>query len=150
MIRVIKLCYLINYSLWGDIIENPRKLSKSFDFDASKNEVFRMLRFRGTKNQRFLSVKDELVGREVLDPTGHVIGKVDDVDVDFDSERISAIVLHEGGRLRGRERVIPFNMVETVGERVILKKESRMGEKSGGRRGSSMKGESMGRGEEEY
>jgi sporulation protein YlmC with PRC-barrel domain len=71
-----------------------------------------------------LKIKDELIGREVLDSTGHEIGKVEDVDVDFDSQRISAIVLHEGGRLRGRERIIPFNMVETVGERIILRKES--------------------------
>ncbi len=71
-----------------------------------------------------MKIKDELIGREVLDSTGHEIGKVEDVDVDFDSQRISAIVLHEGGRLRGRERIIPFNMVETVGERIILRKES--------------------------
>jgi len=70
-----------------------------------------------------LRIKHELIGREVLDSNGHEIGKVDDVDVDFESERISAILLHEGGRLRGRDTLIPFSMVETVGERVILKKE---------------------------
>lgn len=82
-----------------------------------------------------LKIKDDLIGRDVLDPNGHKIGEVDDIDVDFDSERISSIVLHEGGRLRGKERIIPFNMVETVGERVILKKESRMEEESGNERG---------------
>lgn len=97
-----------------------------------------------------MKIKDELVGRDVLDETGHKIGEIDDLDVDFDSQRISAIVLHEGGRLRGKEKIIPFNMVETVGERVILKKESRMEEESGGRSGGSMRGESMGRREEEY
>lgn len=70
-----------------------------------------------------MRIKHELIGREVLDSNGHEIGKVDDVDVDFESERISAILLHEGGRLRGRDTLIPFSMVETVGERVILKKE---------------------------
>ena len=71
-----------------------------------------------------MKVKDELVGRDVLDENGHKIGEVDDVDVDFNSERISSIILHEGGHIMGgKERVIPFNMIETVGERVILKKE---------------------------
>jgi sporulation protein YlmC with PRC-barrel domain len=72
-----------------------------------------------------LKIKDEVIGREVLDSTGHKIGEVEDVDVDFKSDRVDSLVLHEGGRFRGRERIIPFNMVETVGERVILKKETR-------------------------
>lgn len=69
-----------------------------------------------------MKIKDELIGKEVLDSTGREIGKVDDVDVDFDSDRIDSIILHEGGRLRGRDRVVPYSMVETVGERIILKK----------------------------
>ena len=70
-----------------------------------------------------MKIKDEVIGREVLDSTGHKVGEVEDVDVNFKSDRIEALVLHEGGRFRGRERVIPFNMVETVGERIILKGE---------------------------
>ena len=78
-----------------------------------------------------MKIKDELIGRDVLDEDGHKIGEVDDVDVDFDSEKISAIILHEGGHIMGgKEEVIPFNMVQTVGERVILRKEEM------GRRGS--------------
>ena len=69
-----------------------------------------------------MKIKDELIGKEVLDSTGHELGKVDDVDVDFESDRIDSIILHEGGRLRGRDRVIPYSMVETVGERILLKK----------------------------
>jgi sporulation protein YlmC with PRC-barrel domain len=72
-----------------------------------------------------LKIKDEIIGKEVLDPTGHEIGKVEDVDVDFKSDRIDSIILHEGGRFRGRERIIPYSMIETVGERVLLKKESK-------------------------
>jgi sporulation protein YlmC with PRC-barrel domain len=63
----------------------------------------------------------EVIGKEVLDSNGHEIGKVEDVDVDFKSDRIDSIILHEGGRLRGRERVIPYNMIETVGERILLR-----------------------------
>ncbi|MCZ3366472.1 MULTISPECIES: PRC-barrel domain-containing protein [Methanobacterium] len=69
-----------------------------------------------------MKVKDELIGKEVLDSKGHELGKVDDIDVDFDSDRIDSIILHEGGRLRGRDRVIPYSMIETVGERILLKK----------------------------
>ena len=76
-----------------------------------------------------MKVKDELIGKEVLDSKGHELGKVDDIDVDFDSDRIESIILHEGGRLRGRDRVIPYSMIETVGERILLKKS---GERSEG------------------
>ncbi|OEC85989.1 MULTISPECIES: PRC-barrel domain-containing protein [Methanobacterium] len=69
-----------------------------------------------------MKVKDELIGKEVLDSKGHELGKVDDIDVDFDSDRIDSIILHEGGRIRGRDRVIPYSMIETVGERILLKK----------------------------
>jgi len=75
-----------------------------------------------------MKIKDEIIGKEVLDSRGHEIGKVEDVDVDFKSDNIDSIILHEGGRLRGRERVIPYGMIETVGERIILKsKEESMG-----------------------
>ena len=76
-----------------------------------------------------MKVKDELIGKEVLDAKGHELGKVDDVDVDFNSDKIDSIILHEGGRLRGRDRVIPYSMIETVGERILLKKS---GERSEG------------------
>ena len=91
-----------------------------------------------------MRIKHELIGREVLDSNGHEIGKVEDVNVDFESDRISAILFHEGGRFRGRDTLIPFSMVETVGERVILKKES--GKESMGR--GSMREKPMRRREE--
>lgn len=72
-----------------------------------------------------MKIKDELIGREVLDSTGHKIGEVDDIDVDFEGDRIDAIIIGEGKLIgRGNERIIPFNMIETVGERIILKKGS--------------------------
>jgi sporulation protein YlmC with PRC-barrel domain len=79
-----------------------------------------------------LKIKDELIGKEVLDSKGHELGKVDDIDVDFDSDRIDSIILHEGGRLRGRDRVIPYSMIETVGERILLKKSGEIEERREG------------------
>ncbi|MGZ7044131.1 MAG: PRC-barrel domain-containing protein, partial [Methanobacterium sp.] len=53
-----------------------------------------------------MKIKDDLVGRDVLDETGHKIGEVDDLDVDFDSMKIDSIILHEGGHIiGGKERV---------------------------------------------
>ncbi len=68
-----------------------------------------------------MKIKNEIIGKEVLDSTGHEIGKVEDVDVDFKSDHVDSIILHEGGRFRGQERIIPYSMIETVGERIILK-----------------------------
>ena len=73
-----------------------------------------------------MKIKDELIGREVLNSTGHKVGEVEDVDVDFKSDRIESLVLHEGGRFRGKERIVPYSMIETVGERIILKENPEM------------------------
>ena len=64
----------------------------------------------------YLKIKDEVIGRDVLDPTGHKIGEIEDIDVDFESERIEAIVLHEGGLLRGKERIIPLTWLKLLGK----------------------------------
>ena len=83
-----------------------------------------------------MKIRDELIGRDVLDYTGHKIGEVDDIDVDFEGDRIDALIIGEGKLIgRGKERIVPFNMIETVGERVILKRgterEERIGEREG-------------------
>lgn len=82
-----------------------------------------------------MKIRDNLIGKDVLDYTGHKIGEVDDIDVDFEGDRIDSIIVGEGKLIgRGDKRIVPFNMVETVGERVILKRETGERERSMGER----------------
>ena len=68
---------------------------------------------------------DDIKGKEVIDDKGNVIGEVEDMDLDFRNRRIDGLVLREGGLTgkigRGETKVIPCNMIETIGEKVLLK-----------------------------
>ncbi len=69
---------------------------------------------------------------------GKRIGRIVDAEVDFAERRITAIILpHTGGRIaffeKAEEWRIPWEMIERVGEDVILVKAVMMNEKRGKR-----------------
>ena len=70
---------------------------------------------------------DEIKGKEVIDGKGNKIGEVEDIDLDLKNEKIEGLVLREGGiaaKIKvGDTRTIPCNMIETIGDKVLLKKE---------------------------
>ncbi|AMK15801.1 PRC-barrel domain-containing protein [Methanobrevibacter olleyae] len=70
-------------------------------------------------------VKD-LVGKEVLAHDVTVMGKVADIDVDVEAEIIESIIVSKGGiqetlNISKSELVIPFDMIDKIGDKVILK-----------------------------
>ncbi|MGB9978994.1 PRC-barrel domain-containing protein [Methanobacterium sp.] len=68
---------------------------------------------------------DEIKGKEVIDDKGNVLGEVEDIDLNFRNRRIEGIVLRAGGLTgkigRGETKVIPCNMIDAIGEKVLLK-----------------------------
>ena len=68
---------------------------------------------------------DEIKGKEVIDEKGNVVGEVEDIDLDFRNRRIEGLVLREAsitGKIgRGETKLIPCNMVDAIGEKVLLK-----------------------------
>ena len=70
---------------------------------------------------------DEIKGKEVIDGKGNKIGEVEDIDLDLKNQRIEGLVLREGGitaKIKsGDTKTIPCNMIETIGDKVLLKKE---------------------------
>ena len=71
---------------------------------------------------------DDIKGKEVIDGKGNKIGEVEDLDIDLKNQRIDGLVLREGGisaRIRSSDtRKIPCSMIQTIGDKVLLKKES--------------------------
>ena len=70
-------------------------------------------------------VKD-LVGKEVLGHDITSMGKVVDIDVNVEDEVIESIIVSKGGiqetlNISKSELVIPFDMVDKIGDKVILK-----------------------------
>lgn len=70
---------------------------------------------------------DDIIGKEVLDNTASIMGKVKDVEIDTASNKIESIIVTKGGLTESigiskNEIIVPFEMVNRVGDKVILKK----------------------------
>lgn len=73
-----------------------------------------------------MRINEQLKGKEVIDSSGMVIGKVKDVELDWDDNSIKAIVLGEGGiseslGLSKDEKFIPYDMIKQIGDKILLK-----------------------------
>ncbi len=71
---------------------------------------------------------DEIKGKEIIDAEGNKIGTVSDVELDLKNRKIEGIVCREGGISSrvgmGDEKMVPCNMVDKIGDKVLLKRKS--------------------------
>ena len=73
-----------------------------------------------------MRIVKELVGKEVLGTDIKIMGKVVDVDIDMGDNVIESIIVSKGGiqeslNISKSELVIPFDMINKIGDKVILK-----------------------------
>lgn len=73
-----------------------------------------------------MRINEQIKGKEVVDSSGMVVGKVKDVEINWSTNEIEAIVLGKGGiseslGLSKEEHVIPYHMVKEIGDKVLLK-----------------------------
>lgn len=73
-----------------------------------------------------MRIVKELVGKEVLTNDVTIMGKIVDVDIDIEDETIESIIVSKGGiqetlNISKSELVIPFDMINKIGDKVILK-----------------------------
>ncbi|MDI3545960.1 MAG: hypothetical protein PWP07_2511 [Epulopiscium sp.] len=66
-----------------------------------------------------MRIVEEIVGKEVLDSSAAIIGKVKDVETDPETRKIEALVLSKGGISEGLglskgETIVPFDMVKKI------------------------------------
>ena len=70
-------------------------------------------------------IKKEIIGKEVVDTSGIVIGKVEDVKVDFETQTLEGFMVSKGGIFGGLGRssggtLIPYGIVKVIGDKVLL------------------------------
>jgi sporulation protein YlmC with PRC-barrel domain len=75
-----------------------------------------------------MRIKDEVIGKEVIDTSGIVVGKVKDVEVNFETQIMETFIVGKGGILGGfgrsnNEIIIPYESVKIIGDKVLLKNE---------------------------
>ena len=73
-----------------------------------------------------MRIVKELVGKEVLGNDVMIMGKVVDVDFDFEEEKVESIIVSKGGiqetlNISKSELVIPLDMVHKIGDKILLK-----------------------------
>ena len=80
-----------------------------------------------------MRIIEEIIGKEVLDSSAIVIGKVKDVEVDFETKTLEAFILGKGGISEGLgiskgETIVPYEMVKKIGDKILLKDTIKEGE----------------------
>jgi sporulation protein YlmC with PRC-barrel domain len=71
-----------------------------------------------------LLIKKEILGKEVVDTSGIVIGKVDDVEVNFETQTLEGIMVSKGGLFGGfggsSGTLVPYDVIKVIGDKVLL------------------------------
>ncbi|ADP76938.1 PRC-barrel domain protein [Methanothermus fervidus DSM 2088] len=73
-----------------------------------------------------MRVVEEIIGKEVLDDSATVIGKVKDVEIDIETNTVDALILGKGSISEGlglskNETIVPYEMVDKIGDKILLK-----------------------------
>jgi len=73
-----------------------------------------------------MKVVQNLIGKEVVNTDAILVGKVADVEFDYDTREIESLILKKGGlsetlNISKSEDVIPFDMISKIGDKVLLR-----------------------------
>jgi sporulation protein YlmC with PRC-barrel domain len=76
-----------------------------------------------------MRIIEEIIGKEVLDSSAVVIGKVRDLELNVETNQIEAFILGKGGISEGLglskgETVVPYDMIKQIGDKILLKNAS--------------------------
>lgn len=70
-----------------------------------------------------MKILEELLGKEVIDESGDLIGVVDEVKYDHEKNTIESLIIKEKDstpNLGLRRRIVPYDMIEAVGEKINI------------------------------
>lgn len=79
------------------------------------------------RGMNIMRIKEEIIGKEVMDVNANVIGKVKDLDINFETRTLEALIVGESGIFAGlrssEDIVIPPHMVVAIGDKILIKRE---------------------------
>ena len=105
------------------------KLNNSFEENIkSKSEIGYNLKLFDKSDYRGMDImrtKEEIIGKEVVDVNARVIGKVKDVDINFETRTVERLIVGQGGILQSirssEDIIIPLHMVIAIGDKILIK-----------------------------
>ena len=71
---------------------------------------------------------NDIIGKEIVDGSGNVIGKVKDIEIDPYSKILDSIIITKSESRKklmstNEEEKIPFEMINRIGDKIMLKKD---------------------------
>ncbi len=80
-----------------------------------------------------MKISDDLKGKEVIDDKGDKVGEVSDVEWNPETNEVESLLVTEGGISSnlgmGEKRIIPYSEIDSIGEKVLLKRAMGRGER---------------------
>lgn len=75
-----------------------------------------------------MKVMETIIGKEVLNSSAMVVGRVKDIEVNMETNEIEALIIGKGGiseslGFSSGEVVIPYEMVKEIGDKILLREE---------------------------
>ena len=75
-----------------------------------------------------LRIMEEIIGKEVIDSSAMIIGRVKDIEVNGETNAMEAFIISKGGiseslGLSGNELVVPYERVKEIGDKILLENE---------------------------
>lgn len=75
---------------------------------------------------KVVNVAEELLGKEVIDGHGKLVGQVKDIVWNFRSNEVESLLVEDksGGLLSrigsGEKQIIPYNRIHSIGDRILI------------------------------
>lgn len=71
---------------------------------------------------------NDIIGKEIVDGSGNVIGKVKDIEIDPSLKILDSIIITKSESRKkimstNEEEKIPFEMINRIGDKIMLKKD---------------------------
>jgi sporulation protein YlmC with PRC-barrel domain len=72
-----------------------------------------------------MKINEDLLGKEVYDESGDQVGIVKEVEWDMASNKVTSIILKEGGISAklglGEKQMVPYDNIQSIGDKVLIK-----------------------------
>jgi len=106
-----------NFNFQGTTLRNDISSSKT-KYNVYTNQSYYIVVIN-------LRIKEEIIGKEVLNGQAEVLGRVKDVEANEETNEIEALILSKGGiseslGLSSNEVIVPIEQVKQIGDKILL------------------------------
>ena len=72
-----------------------------------------------------MRIMEEIIGKEVIDNSALILGRVKDIEVNIETNEIEALILGKGGiaeslGLSDSEVIISYDIIKEIGDKILI------------------------------